>query len=109
MTAKYVRRELRELTAADRERYFDALATVYRTSQEDGERAFGPMFRSAAWLVREHLYGAAQRECDHWHDDAGFLTHHVGITLQLEQSLRAVDQRVCRSVATRRVFGLFVS
>ena len=51
----------------------------------------GSMYRSAAWLVREHLYGAADKSCDHWHDDAGFLNHHVGITWQLEQSLRAVD------------------
>ena len=29
--------------------------------------------------------------CDHWHDDAGFLNHHVGITWQFEQSLQAVD------------------
>lgn len=81
-TARYVRRELRDLTAADRELYFDAVGIVYRTSQTEGERRFGKNFRSAAWLVREHLYGAADRACDHWHDDAGFLNHHVGITMQ---------------------------
>ncbi|KAJ8599053.1 hypothetical protein CTAYLR_009816 [Chrysophaeum taylorii] len=93
-TAKYVRREIRDLTPADRVRYFDALSIVYRTSQAEGEAAYGDKFRSAAWLVREHLYGAADRSCDHWHDDAGFLNHHVGITMQFEQSLQAIDARV---------------
>ena len=39
--------------------------------------------------MREHLYGTA-KSCDHWHDDAGFLTHHIG-TWQFEKSLRLVD------------------
>ncbi|KAK7233562.1 hypothetical protein SO694_00107095 [Aureococcus anophagefferens] len=94
VTAKYVRRELRDLSAGDRERYFGALHAVYATSDADGARLYGSDFRSAHWFVREHLYGAAQRDCDHWHDDAGFLTHHVGVTMLLERSLQAVDATV---------------
>lgn len=93
--ARYVRREIRDLSEEDRKEYFDALSVVYRTSQDEGVVLYGENFRSAAWLVREHLYGAAQRSCDHWHDDAGFLNHHVGITMQVEQSLQAVNARVC--------------
>jgi len=95
VTAKYVRRELRDLTAADRNAYFAALHTLYSTSQDSGELAYGSDFKSAAWFVRMHLYGAAQRDCDHWHDDAGFLTHHVGVTMLMERSLQAVDASVC--------------
>ena len=95
VNVKYVRRELRELSDADREHYFKTLEVLYRTPQAEGEALYGPDFRSAAWFVREHLYGAAQRECDHWHDDAGFLTHHVGVTLQFEHALRAVDPTTC--------------
>ena len=94
VTARYVRREIRDLTDADRTRYLDALAIVYRTPQADGEKLYGSNFKSAAWLVREHLYGAADRSCDHWHDDAGFLNHHVAVTMQLEESLQAVDSKV---------------
>ena len=72
-------------------RYFGALFTVYALSDAEGFTKYGPAFRSAAWLVREHLAGAADRSCDHWHDDAGFLNHHVGITWQLENALRAID------------------
>ena len=68
--AKYVRRELRDLSDSDRERYFAAVHTLYVVGQAEGERRYGPDYRSAAWLVREHLNGAAQQDCDHWHDDA---------------------------------------
>ena len=97
VTAKYVRHELRDLTPEDRERYLEATAVLYRTPQDDGEKLYGPSYKSAAWLVREHLFGAASKECDHWHDDAGFLNHHVGITWQFEQSIQSVDPRVSAS------------
>ncbi|KAJ8614116.1 hypothetical protein CTAYLR_004647 [Chrysophaeum taylorii] len=94
---KYVRRELRELDVDDRERYLSAVAILYRVDTDVGARQWGPNYKSAAWLVREHLYGAASRECDHWHDDAGFLNHHVGITFQFERSIQAVDAAVSAS------------
>lgn len=63
----------------------------YHFGQQEGEAKYGIKYRSVAWLVREHLYGAAQKECDHWHDDAGFANHHIGITMQFEQSMQSVD------------------
>ena len=91
VSARLVRREIRNLSDEERERFFAALHRVYVTEQAEGENLYGPNFRSAAWLVREHLYGAADIECDHWHDDAGILNHHIGITWQLEQSLYSID------------------
>ena len=55
-----------------RRHHFAALHTVYVTDMDVGLARYGSAFRSAAWLVREHLYGATDHECDHWHDDAGF-------------------------------------
>ena len=43
---KYVRREVRTLTDADRESFFDALHVVYSTSQGAGQKQFGSKFRS---------------------------------------------------------------
>ena len=91
VSARLVRRELRSLTTTDRERFLGALHTVYSVDQTEGVAMYGSNYKSAAWLIREHLYGAADAACDHWHDDAGILNHHVGITWQLEQSLHAVD------------------
>ena len=53
VTVKYVRRELRDLTDADRDRYFEALHTVYATEQAEGVAKYGRNFKSAAWLVRD--------------------------------------------------------
>jgi hypothetical protein len=38
-----------------------------------------------------HLYGAADKDCDHWHDDAGILTHHIGVTWAFENALRMIN------------------
>ena len=35
-----------------------------------------------------------QIECDHWHDGAGIMTHHVGFTLQFEQAMQAFDPTI---------------
>ena len=68
---KYVRREIRTMTEEDREAFLDALHTVYTVSTEDGQELYGNDYKDIAWFVKKHLYGAADRECDHWHDDAG--------------------------------------
>ncbi|KAH8065279.1 hypothetical protein JL720_12884 [Aureococcus anophagefferens] len=91
VVAKVVRRELRSLSGDERAAYFGALRALYATDDALGRRLYGDDFRSADWFVREHLYGAADRSCDHWHDDLGILNHHVGITWQLEKALRSVD------------------
>ena len=89
--ARVVRRELRSLSEAERAAYFGALHVLYATGDDEGSRRYGADYKSADWLVREHLYGAADRACDHWHDDMGILNHHVGITWQFEKALRSVD------------------
>ena len=94
VTSKYVRRELRKLTKEDREKFFESLHTIYHIGQQVGANLYGSKFRSIEVLVAEHLRGAASKECDHWHDDAGILTHHMGFTLELEQSLQSVDPSV---------------
>jgi len=91
VTAKVIRYEVRDLSETDRTLYFDTLHKYYATGQKDGEALYGEDYKSLAYLVREHLYGAADKSCDHWHDDAGILTHHVGITWEMETSLRMIS------------------
>uniref|UniRef100_A0A7S2GZS8 Tyrosinase copper-binding domain-containing protein n=1 Tax=Octactis speculum TaxID=3111310 RepID=A0A7S2GZS8_9STRA len=91
VTSKIIRFELRTLSEAHRTIYFDALHTFYNTGQEEGELKFGPAYMSLQSLLRQHLYGAASKDCDHWHDDAGILNHHIGITWQMEKSLRMIN------------------
>lgn len=91
--SKIIRVELRDLSNTDREIYFNALATFQFTSRTDGAAKYGKGYKSLEYILRNHLYGAADLSCDHWHDDAGMLSHHVAITWQFEQSLRAIDPR----------------
>eukprot|EP01035_Chromulina_nebulosa_P017802 gene17802-23410_t len=41
-----------------------------------------------------HLNGAARSDCDHWHDAAGIVNHHVALTLEVEQSLQTIDPSI---------------
>ena len=67
---------------------------MYNVPQEVGVNLYGIKYRSATYMVRKHLYGGASKECDHWHDDAGIVTHHMAFTLEAEQSLQAIDPQL---------------
>lgn len=92
--SRYVRREIRLLNASDRNDFFDALQIIYQVGQTEGEQLYGQKFRSIHRMVAEHLLGAADKMCDHWHDDAGIMTHHIAFTLEMEQSLQSVNSAV---------------
>jgi len=122
VASKVIRYELRDLSRADREAYFDALVTFYAIgqvhtprhdtlprqtvvssnnrrslhahtsrSQDEGQALYGSTYQSSSEILREHLYGAGGKECDHWHDDAGILTHHIGVTWVFENALRMIN------------------
>ena len=81
VTVRYVRHEIRSLSVDDRSRFLDALSAVYATGDDLGKSVYGDKFRSSHYLVRKHLLGGGGKECDHWHDDAGIVTHHIAFTL----------------------------
>ena len=92
VTSLRVRRELRDLSKDDLMRYFGALSVIYTTPTADGKKLYGEHYRSGSWFVGEHLQGAADKTCDHWHDDAGIATHHIGFTWMFENTMVAVDR-----------------
>lgn len=67
---KYIRREIRTLTDADRQEFFDALQLIYSTPFEEGKELYGDKFVNAEFLLYRHLNGAGRSDCDHWHDGA---------------------------------------
>ena len=91
---KYVRRELRALSDPDRDALLDAMHVLYTVDASDGRYRFGSAYRDASWFSRLHLEGAAARECDHWHDNAGLMVHHMSFTLLFEQTLQLIDKRI---------------
>ena len=55
---------------------------------------YGSRYNDMYYFVKKHLHGAAAKDCDHWHDNAGIVTHHLAFTLELEQALQAVDPTI---------------
>lgn len=91
---KYVRREIRDLSELDRTATLDAMVRVYNTPTEEGQKSYGQKYKGIEYFIRMHLYGAADKMCDHWHDDAGIMTHHVGFTIMFEKNMQLVDPSV---------------
>ena len=58
VAVKYVRREIRSLTEADRSKFLKALRIMYTTSQEDGNQRYGSSFLSAETILLTHLTSA---------------------------------------------------
>lgn len=66
LAVKYIRREIRSLTSADREKFMATLKKLYTTDQTTGEHLYGEKFQSAEILLRTHLLAAGMTDCDHW-------------------------------------------
>ena len=94
LAVKYVRREIRSMTDSDREKYFTAIDLMYSLDEETGQSRYGSKFHSAEYFSYKHLTGAGTTDCDHWHDGAAIITHHMAFTLEFEQTLRAVDPSI---------------
>ncbi|KAJ8601254.1 hypothetical protein CTAYLR_003265 [Chrysophaeum taylorii] len=91
---KYVRREVRSLTASDKEAFLSAARELWRTPTAEGRERYGSAYRDVHYFVRAHLYWGANYDCDHWHEGPGFATSHVAMSLAFERSLQSVDPSV---------------
>lgn len=94
VTVKYVRREIRDLDEDDRNRMLDAMQTLFTVNETTGQARYGSKFKGIAYFVSKHLDGASDLMCDHWHDDAGIVNHHIAFTLEFEQSMQSVNGAV---------------
>ena len=94
MAAKYVRREIRSLTETDRAAFFKALRYLYTIKEDIGKERWGEKFQTMQYFLYKHLNGAGRTDCDHWHDGAGIVTHHMAFTLEAEQALQAIDPTI---------------
>lgn len=54
VACKYVRRELRSLTEADRTAFFEAMRVLYTIPQAEGRRKYGPAFNNYQRLTAFH-------------------------------------------------------
>ena len=84
-TIKYVRRELRTLREADREKYFQTLQDMISIDQEQGESAYGEDFLSLGSFTALHTTDKYQ-----YHNNLFFSTSHAAMQLKFDRSLLAV-------------------
>jgi hypothetical protein len=54
LVCKYVKREVRELTVADREAFLNAFRTLWDVDQDVGVAKFGPKYTAMETLVAAH-------------------------------------------------------
>ena len=94
LVCKYVRREIRSLSAADRDAYLDAFEVMMRINASEGVARYGRQFRTIDEFAKMHLNLAADRECDRMHDGMGFLTNHAALTSAFEHGLQLVDPKL---------------
>lgn len=94
IAGKYVRREIRSLSDDDRNKYFDALYTMYTVNEKDGQKLYGESYKPMEHFLYRHLKAAGTSDCDHWHDGAAILTNHIAITLEVEQVLQTIDPTI---------------
>jgi len=91
---KYIRREIRSLSPEDLEKFLSALHTIYALPASEGKEKYGSDYRSIEHFVSIHILGAGLKDCDHWHDDAGNMNHHIALTLELERALQVIDPSI---------------
>ena len=91
---KYVRRELRKLTTADRENFLSALQVVHRVNLTMGQTFYGDKFMDAVTLTRKHLAKMTLDECTPYHNGNVFFPAHAAFSLEVEQSLQSIDHRI---------------
>ena len=64
LLCRYVKREIRSLTLADRERFLDSMAALWNYDQISGAAKFGDRFTSIQTFVATHSMASNDIMCD---------------------------------------------
>jgi hypothetical protein len=66
---KYVRRDIKTLTDADRNKFLDTMSIIYKTKKlSDAEGKYGSAFKPISDYVLMHIMAGSDKTCDHYHD-----------------------------------------
>ncbi|CAM9961289.1 unnamed protein product [Scytosiphon promiscuus] len=91
VSCKYVRREIRKLTDADREAFFNALHIWYAVPVDVGRAMYGPEFDNYQRVVAVHNSNV-DKFC--YHIGNQFLTSHVAFDITVERYLQMIDPKI---------------
>jgi Common central domain of tyrosinase len=92
--SKYVKREIRTLTYADREAFLDAAATIWKYPTAEGQAIYGRQFTGIDTFTALHIMQSNDIMCDSYHEGSGFLSHHLALTNSFDAALRSIDPSV---------------
>lgn len=90
----YVRREIRSLVESDLSATMDAMATLWTTTETDGQELYGSNFHSHSYFLSAHYYSSAAIDGDYSHGGQGFLPQHAKLSNMFELAMQAVDPSV---------------
>jgi len=94
LVSRYVRRSIRAMSGANRDKFFAAAHVLATTDYSVGLALYGDDFNTITNFTKIHLNNAGTRNTDHLHDGLGFLTQHAAMTMAFERSLRSVDAAI---------------
>ncbi|CAB1103907.1 TYR [Ectocarpus sp. CCAP 1310/34] len=89
VTCRHVRRELRDLTSADRTAFFSAMREFYTVNLEAGKEKYGKTFANSKIMSTYHN---SRNYC--FHSGMHFLNAHASFDLWAERSLQMIDPTV---------------
>lgn len=91
---RYVRRELRSLSETDKDLFFHAMEQIWFVKEEEGAALYGENWHPITYFTQKHTHLAGDKTCDHMHDGLGFLTQHMSLGIEFEQTLQSVHEVV---------------
>eukprot|EP00897_Mesotaenium_endlicherianum_P003651 jgi/Mesen1/3313/ME000191S02450 len=105
VTVVYVRREIRSMSAADRQDYFDAVKTMAALTGAQGRKKYGAGFFNYYEMVSRHAAFLYTQPCDLAHLGPAFMPVHRSFTNEFNR----VIQVSCQLAGTDRPSGLVPS
>jgi len=94
LMCKYVRREIRDLTRDDREKFLSALEITHRVPYDEGQTMYAGKYMDAVGLTRKHLAKMTLDRCTPYHNGKVFFPAHASFSLEMEQSLQTIDPSI---------------
>eukprot|EP00897_Mesotaenium_endlicherianum_P003652 jgi/Mesen1/3314/ME000191S02451 len=94
VTVVYVRREIRSMSPADRQDYFDAIKIIGNTSTAAGRKKYGPFFYNYYELVARHASFLYTQKCDLAHLGPAFMIAHRAFVNEFEKVVQSVKRHV---------------
>eukprot|EP00897_Mesotaenium_endlicherianum_P007015 jgi/Mesen1/6341/ME000328S05626 len=94
VTVVYVRREIRSMSAADRQDYFDAVKLMAKTPTKQGRKKYSKGFYNYYEMVARHAAFLYTQKCDLGHLGPSFMPTHRAFTNEFSRVIQLIKPHV---------------